>query len=172
MMKKSLLLGSVLFSFLVAAQANTEVYLADISTVDGKTAITNLRNISNNEGYNNQPSFYDDHTLLFSSNRNGQTDIAKFDSTSRQTSWISDTPGGSEYSPLKIPESDKISSVRLDTSGLQRLYGYEISSGKSELILKDAKVGYHVWFSKDILINTVLIDNRMDLVLSNLKDGT
>ena len=169
-MKKLLTFSIVLFSFALHGQPNTEVFLVDITTVDGKTSLTNLRNISNNEGYDNQPSFYDDGTILFSSTRNGQTDIAKYDIASGVISWISDTPGGGEYSPLRIPNSTDISAVRLDTTGLQRLYRYDASSGKSEAIRKDAKVGYHVWYSEDILVNTILVENRMDLVVSHFKD--
>ncbi len=154
------------------AQPNTEVYLLDITEVDGRIELSNLINISNNEGYDNQPSFYDDNTVLFSSTRNGQTDIAKYNMGSMEISWLTDTPRGSEYSPLRIPASDDVSAIRLDTSGLQRLYQYDINTGKSEAIRKDAKVGYHLWYSKNILVNTILVENRMDLVVSNFKDGT
>ena len=171
-MKKLLTLSLALLGLSIYAQPNTEVYLADILTVAGKTTVTNLRNISNNKGYDNQPSFYDENTVLFSSTRNGQTDIAKYDITSEKTSWVSDTPIGSEYSPLRIPDSKDISAIRLDTNGLQRLYRYDTNTGNSKLVLNDAKVGYQVWYSKDILVNTVLVDNGMDLVISNLRDKT
>lgn len=171
-MKKLLTLSIVLFTLSIYAQPNTEVYLLDINEVDGKTELTNLRNISNNEGYDNQPSFYDNNSIIFSSTRNGQTDIAKYNIASKAISWINDTPGGGEYSPLGIPNSTNISAVRLDTTGLQRLYRYNVSTGKSKMIREDAKVGYHVWYSEDILVNTILVENRMDLVVSNLKANT
>lgn len=145
------------------AQPNTEVYLMDITSEDGKTAFTNLRNISNNEGYDNQPSFYDNETILFSSTRNGQTDIAAYNINTGSVTWISNTPEGSEYSPLRIPNSNDISAIRLDTNGLQRLYRYDDLSGESTVIRKNAKVGYHVWHSEDVLVNTILVENRMDL---------
>lgn len=157
---------------IIRAQPNTEVYLLDIGEENGKISLSNLRNISNNEGYDNQPSFYDDDTIIFSSTRNGQTDIAKFEISSGTISWISDTPEGSEYSPLSVQGSKDISSIRLDNNGLQRLYRYDISTGKSEELLKDLKVGYHVWYNDHILVSTVLVENRMDLVVSNLKDKT
>jgi len=171
-MKNILFLILSFASIQLFAQPNTEVFLAEIETIDGKVQLLNLRNISNNHGYDNQPSFFDDKTILFSSTRNGQTDIAKYDIPSTKITWVSNTQTGSEYSPLRIPESDKISSVRLDTSGLQRLYAYSLEINNSELIRDDAKVGYHFWYSKDILMNTVLVENRMDLVLSNLKEKT
>ncbi|HDZ14017.1 MAG TPA: steroid delta-isomerase, partial [Pricia sp.] len=155
----------------VAAQTNTEVYLLDVKTVDGKTEILNPRNISNNEGYDNQPSFYDGETILFSSTRNGQTDIARYDIPSDSVSWITDTASGSEYSPLKIPGKNSISAIRLDTTGLQRLYEYSIWDGSSTELLKDLPVAYHVWYSKDIVVSSVLGDTHMNLVVSNLADA-
>jgi len=169
-MKKLLLASFILAATVIYSQPNTEIFLVDISEANGKISFSNLKNISNNEGYDNQPSFYDDNAILFSSTRNGQTDIAKHDIPSGKISWLTDTAGGSEYSPLRIPGSDDVSAIRLDSTGLQRLYRYSISKGKSELIRKDAKVGYHIWYSKDILVNTILVDNRMDLVVSNFND--
>ncbi len=154
------------------AQTNTEVYLLDIKTVDRKTELVNPRNISNNEGYDNQPSFYDGETILFSSTRNGQTDIARYHIKLDSISWITDTPQGSEYSPLKIPGRNSISAIRLDTTGLQRLYEYSVWDGSSTELLKDLKVAYHVWYTKDVVVSAVLGADGMDLVVSNLKDGT
>jgi len=154
------------------AQTNTEVYLLDVKTVDGKTELVNPRNISNNEGYDNQPSFYDGETILFSSTRNGQTDIARYDIKSDSVSWITDTPQGSEYSPLKIPGKNAISAIRLDTTGLQRLYEYSIWDGSSTELLKDLEVGYYVWHNKDRVVSSVLDDKGLALVVSDLRDGS
>ncbi|NHF59429.1 SnoaL-like domain-containing protein [Flavobacteriaceae bacterium TP-CH-4] len=161
-----------LVSIIAHAQTNTEVYLMDVSTTDGKISLGEPRNISNNEGYDNQPSFYNDNLILFSSTRNRQTDIAQYNVRDNISSWITDTPRGSEYSPLKIPGKKEFSAIRLDTNGLQRLYRYDMESGKPSLLLRDLKVGYHLWFAEDILISTVLVDDRMDLVVSNLQDNT
>ncbi len=153
-------------------QPNTEVYLTDITTTNGETVLSNLRNISNNEGYDNQPSFYDEHTILFASTRNKQTDIAKYDTNTGEISWVTNTAIGSEYSPLRIPNSTAISAVRLDTTGYQRLYRYNSTTGTSKPILKNQKVGYHVWYSKDVLVTTVLVADRMDLIVANLQDNS
>jgi hypothetical protein len=43
----------------------TEVYLFDLDMSNGKPVLSNPKNISNNPGYDNQPSFWDDdHVLL------------------------------------------------------------------------------------------------------------
>ena len=68
----------VMCSFL-SAQEGTEIYLFDLQEQDGQITISNPLNISNKEGYDNQPSFTEDGTaLLFSSFRDGQADISKY----------------------------------------------------------------------------------------------
>jgi len=173
MMNRLLFICLGLICTYLNGQVNTDVYLFDLKIIDGDPVLSNPKNISNNEGYDNQPSFLNDNTVLFSANREDQTDILRFNILEGSTtSWISNTPTGSEYSPLKIPGKKAVSAIRLDLVGLQRLYEYDINTGKSKLILKDLKVGYHVWYNDHILVTTVLVENRMDLVVANLKDNT
>ncbi len=157
---------------LILAQSDTEVYLFDLEVNEGHIGLNNPKNISNNEGYDNQPSFMDDHTLLYAATRDGQTDILRFDLLKGSLkTWITDTPTGSEYSPLKIPEKSSISAIRLDLDGLQRLYEYDIAVGDANVLLKDLKVGYHVWYNKRMLVCTVLVENGMNLVVANVQNG-
>ncbi|MBS9463788.1 nuclear transport factor 2 family protein [Flagellimonas sp. 389] len=171
-------LFSVLTLFLfmscaIQGQTNTDVYLFDLEIKGGEPVLSNPKNISNNDGYDNQPSFLNDNTVVYSATRNNQTDILRFNiEAGSTTSWITNTPDGSEYSPLKVPNKKAISAIRLDLDGLQRLYEYDIQTGDSKEILKDLKVGYHVWYNDHILVSTILVEGRMDLVVNNLKDGT
>ena len=151
------------------AQTNTEVFLMSLDVIDGKKKLGVAQNISVNYGYDNQPSFYNDNLVLFSSTRSGQTDIASYALNRQEKSWMTDTPGGSEYSPTKIPGKKRISAIRLDEDGLQRLYSYPMENGKVKELIPDLKVGYHVWHDPDIIVCTVLVENRMDLVIANLK---
>ena len=163
----------LLFSpFFVVAQTNTEVYLFDIVVEGDQLELANQRNISNNDGYDNQPSFYNDNQVLFASTRNQQTDIVSYNVRDAKVTWINDTGFGSEYSPTKIPNQKAISAIRLDTTGLQRLYQYDFKTGKNKELIKDLVIGYHTWYTNDILVSAVLADGGLDLVVSNLKDGT
>ncbi len=85
---------------------------------------------------------------------------------------MSDTPGGSEYSPLKIPGREAVSSIRLDTTGLQRLYSYPLDGGAPELLIDGLKVGYQLWVDPELLVCTVLREDRMDLVVVNFEDNS
>ena len=64
---------------------NTEVFLFDINSKNNEIELNNKRNISNNDGYDNQPSFYNDNIILFASTRNNQTDIAIVDNGAGNT---------------------------------------------------------------------------------------
>ena len=171
-MKNTFTPALFLLSFLISAQTNTEVYLLDMVATDGKIELDNPKNISNNEGYDNQPSFYDGNTIIFSSTRNGQTDIAQYNIKEGTISWITNTPNGSEYSPLRIPDQNDVSAIRQDVDGTQLLYRNNVVSGNSKVLMEDLVVGYHTWYNKDIVVASVLVEDRMDLVVSNLKKKT
>jgi hypothetical protein len=145
-------------------QTDSEVYLAYMTFRGDTLKVTSSYNLSQNPGYDNQPTF-DSETgvLYYARSRNAQTDIAWFDPESGNTSWYSDTPGRSEYSPMRIPGSGYISAIGLDTTGLQRLYRY--SEEGSQLIIPNLKVGYQLWINPDLLVCTVLVEDHMDLVL-------
>lgn len=153
-------------------QAESEVYLAGLQIVGETISVTPPVNISNNPGYDNQPSFLEDGTLLYSRTRGKQTDIARYNPEDNATSWLSNTPGGSEYSPLKIPGRQGVSAIRLDTTGLQRLYAYPLQGGAPTLLVEGLKIGYHVWVNADLMVCTVLVEDRMDLVVVNFEDGS
>ncbi|KGL61719.1 nuclear transport factor 2 family protein [Polaribacter sp. Hel1_85] len=162
----------VFFSLVFKAQSNTEVFLVEIIKSNKTIELANLQNISNSDGYDNQPCFFDVNTVHFSSTRHGQTDIRSYDINNQEVSWLTDTPFESEYSPLKIPNRQAVSAVHIDNDGLQRLYQYDLANGTSKILLKEVKVGYNVWFTSTILVSSVLVDDKMDLVVSNLDDNS
>lgn len=157
---------------LLWGQADTEVYLADLLAGDAGLSLSAFVNVSDNPGYDNQPAFLDDASLLYSRTRAGQTDIALYSLRDGTTTWVSNTPGGSEYSPLKIPGEAAVSAIRLDTSGLQRLYRYPLPGGEPSLVAEDLKIGYQLWYDAGLLICTVLVEDRMDLVFVYPGEGT
>ncbi|WP_222611355.1 nuclear transport factor 2 family protein [Winogradskyella echinorum] len=156
------------FSF---SQSNTEIFLFELETDNIKIELKNGINISKNEGYDNQPSFIDDRYIAFASTRNGQTDIVKFDTRYNAKVWLNFTEGG-EYTPLKIPNNNALSAVRLDKDGKQRLYSYSLRNGHSTELIKDLVVAYYTWYNEDIIVSAVIEEDNLNLYVSNLKDGT
>ncbi|MBO6607030.1 nuclear transport factor 2 family protein [Psychroserpens sp.] len=165
---------SFLFLFalsLTFAQPNTDIFLFDINSSGSSISVENGENISNNEGYDNQPSFMNDRYILFSSTRDGQTDIAKYDTRYGSKTWLNFTEGG-EYTPLKIPNKNQVSAVRLDPNGKQRLYAYDRSDTKSTELIADLVVAYYTWFNEDIIVSAVIEGEQLNLFVSDLKNQT
>ena len=149
-------------------QADTDVFLFDLEQPDGKVSLSNPKNISNNKGYDNQPSFLDDNTILYAGTRNGQTDIAKYNIAYDTKIWINHTDG-SEYSPILIPNQKAVSSIRLEKDGTQKLYRYSLKNGESDVLIEDIIIGYHAWYNENILISSVLEDNWLSLYSTKLN---
>jgi dipeptidyl aminopeptidase/acylaminoacyl peptidase len=138
---------------------DTEIFLAPLSTANGKLAVGGAVNITNSPGYDNQPSFTPDgQAILFTSVRGGGSlpDIYRYDIRSRQTSRITATPEG-EYSPTVTPDGRHISVVRVEADGTQRLWRFTLDGQQPEIVLADVKpVGYHAWVDDHTLALFVL----------------
>lgn len=159
-------------SKVIIAQVNTEIHLFDIEISGENYQLKNGKNISNNKGYDSQPYFYNDNLILFASERNGQTDIAKYNIRDQEISYINNTEKGGEYSPQKIPNSKNISAVRLDNDGLQRFYEYNFKSGKDKELIHNLKVAYPYWHNKNTLVASVIVNDSLHLIISDVKKKT
>ncbi|VAV86140.1 FIG01018673: hypothetical protein [hydrothermal vent metagenome] len=168
-MQRYLLLLSFLTTLYSFSQPNTDIFLFDLSTENGNFELSNIKNISNNEGYDNQPSFLNNNTILYAGTRKGQTDIVKYTIPYDSKVYINLTEG-SEYSPLKIPNQKAISAIRLDKDGTQKLYKYNLRNGESEVLVDDIIIGYHVWYNENILVSSVLEDGSMSLYTTTIKN--
>jgi len=167
-MKISLIFSILLFTLFSFSQPNTDVFLFDLNTENGKFELSNMKNISDNEGYDNQSSFLNDNTILYVGTRNGQTDIVKYNINYDSKIFINHTEG-SEYSPLKIPNQNAVSSIRLEKDGVQKLYKYNLKNGESEVLIENIIIGYHVWYNDNVLVSSVLEDDGLSLYTTNFK---
>lgn len=168
-MKKSLSYILLLLSIISYAQPNTDIFLFDLSLKDGQLLLSNFKNISDNEGYDNQPSFMSQDILFYSGTRNGQTDIVKYDIETGRMKWISATEG-SEYSPLKIPKRNRASAIRLEKDGTQKLYSYNLKKNVSKPLVDDITIGYHTWFNDKTIVSSVLEDGGLSLYITDFNE--
>jgi hypothetical protein len=156
-----------LLPFFIFSQTNTEVFLFDLNMQNDSFELSNFKNISNNEGYDNQPSFMDDNTILYAGTRNGQTDIVMYDIKSGSKTWVNSTEGG-EYSPLKIPNQNAVSAIRLDADGKQLLYRYDLKTGNNSVLIDKLIIGYHNWFQPNMIVSSVLEKEKLSLYATDL----
>ncbi|MDP2089838.1 MAG: hypothetical protein Q8J84_10615 [Flavobacteriaceae bacterium] len=160
-----------LFGFYTQAQSSTEIYVFDFKNTDEKITLTNPVNISDNEGYDSQPFFLPNvDEILFSSNRNGQTDLVKYSLKTNQKEWLINT-SASEYSPTLTPQNDAVSYIKLEENGTQLLWSFDLKTQKETILIPDLKIGYHVWFDENTIVSFVLGEPNT-LQISDLNSKT
>lgn len=129
------------------APPSTEIFLVELTNRNGRLSAGGPRNITNREGYDNQPAFTDGGlSVLFTSIREGnQADIYKYNISSGSSIKITDTKE-SEYSPTVTSDGKHISVIRVEADSTQRLWKFPLNGGAPSLVLEKIKpVGYHVW---------------------------
>jgi hypothetical protein len=182
------LLGNIMlicpYLFAQLPSSDLEVFLADFTILDDKIELDNLQNVSINEGYDNQPWFSSDgETLLYTSNRGGETDIISLSVNSLEKIWLTETPNRSEYSPQFRPNTEELSYITLSKDGIQDFRNLELTVkngqlGKIETILeKESIIGYYHWFNRDSYLCFVLPTDEKTSTLqwhnfSNHTDST
>ena len=171
-------LGSTLIAmvFSVSACAQglpaTDLWLAKIDAgVPGQPV-----KISQGSGYNNQPHFSADGTVIFytrempAGDGAAQTDIAAYDLARSATTMVNHTPE-SEYSPTPIPGRNALSVIQMNLEQKQYLYAIDIAGGGMEILLPQVEpVGYHAWINDNEVAMFILGDS-MTLQTAKLGAG-
>ncbi len=144
-------LAGTLSAFPAIAQAEQpgapDIFLSSLRLNDGVLAVGAPVNITNRSGYDNQPSFTPDGAaILYTSQREGQTDIYRYDLRTKRTTQVTNTPE-SEYSARVTPDGRSITVVRVEEGGTQRLWRFAIAGQAApQPLLPDVKpVGYYAW---------------------------
>ncbi|MGZ8843266.1 MAG: TolB family protein [Pyrinomonadaceae bacterium] len=140
-----------------AAPPSSDIFLIDVKTKKGELVFGDPQRITNTPGYNNQPSFMPDgKSVLYTSIREKQADIYRYELGTGATSQVTDTPE-SEYSATLMPDKKNISVVRVEADGTQRLWKFSLDGGSPVLILENVKpVGYHHWIDDHTLALFIL----------------
>ncbi|OLD27077.1 MAG: hypothetical protein AUJ04_04835 [Acidobacteria bacterium 13_1_40CM_3_55_6] len=140
-----------------ATPAFSDIFIVDVKNERGGMRFGPPVKITAFAGYNNQPFFLPDgRSILYTSIRDKQADIYRYDLRSRATSQITNTPE-SEYSPTLMPDGKNVSVVRVEADGTQRLWKFPQNGGQPSLILANIKpVGYHLWIDDHTLALFIL----------------
>ncbi len=161
-----------IFCIAQTAPPDVDIYLVDLTVKKGKAQLSNPQNVTNREGYDNQPSFTPDgKALLYTSMRENQTDIYKYELKAKTSLPMTNTPE-SEYSAAVTPSGKHFSTVRVEPDGTQRLWQFEIANPQNaSLVLENLKpVGYYVWANTTQLALFVLGEPN-SLYTASVNDG-
>jgi hypothetical protein len=136
----------------------SDIFIVEVKTDrKGESKFGEPKKITEVAGYNNQPFFMPDGSILYTSFRGKQTDIYRYDVGSGATTQVTNTPE-SEYSPTLMPDKKNISVVRVEADGTQRLWKFPLSGGGApSLIIENVKpVGYHYWIDDHTVVLFIL----------------
>jgi hypothetical protein len=150
-MKKLLfVLLTIVFYTPSFSQPGTEIYLFDLKIKRDKITISNPRNITARQGYDNQPFFHTDKPLLYfvSANEEGRTDIFSYNLQTKVTQRITET-SEREYSPTLTPDKAFLSCIVQRDSGAQDLAKYPVNGGTPKILINNQVIGYHAWAGPD-----------------------
>lgn len=127
---------------------STDIYLVPFNPAGSQLVVGKAVNITDRVGYDNQPFFLPDGSLLYSSIRDdNQSDVYRYDPKTGKTTQVTKTPEH-EYSPTLMPDGKHFSVIRQDAEGNQHLYQYSLDGSQSEMILKTINmIGYHTWLT-------------------------
>ncbi len=154
------------------SQSGTEIYLFDIQISQGQVSISNPKNITDREGYDNQPSFHQTEPIIYFSsfNAKGRSDIKYYNYKTNETKYLTST-NEREYSPTQTPDGKFISCILQRDNGAQDLVKYPINGGDPIVLIKDLLIGYHAWIDNSKLITYVLFENKGELRYFDLSSG-
>lgn len=174
-MKFSSILFFSLFFFQNAfAQPATEVYLLNIQKNGNTFSIapnTKLVNISNNKGYDNQPSFIEKlNAVAYVSSRNEKsTDVFLYNLSTNNTIQLTNN-SEAEYSPKTTPDAKFISVVKDKDQNLTQISLDGLVTEK--LYTSKDSIGYYCWLNKKEMAAFVLSRPKVTLKLINIKNKT
>ncbi len=161
----------LLLSSFAIAQGNSEVFICNIDFDESEIEILNLANISNDPGYDNQPSFASDNHVLFAGNNKGQTDFYRYQINRGSKTLLGGLKSGGEYSPQVIPGQKEIAAVRLDTTGLQRLYRYDIENKTNTTIIDDLVVAYYIFYDANTIAGCYIEEDNLNLFVFKIDEN-
>jgi hypothetical protein len=154
------------------APPSTDIFLAPLSVERGRPVIGSPVNVTHRPGYDNQPSFTpNSRSVLFTSVRDdGQSDIYRYDLTTKATTRVTSTPE-SEYSATVMPGGKRFSVIRVEKDSAQRLWSFALDGSNPRIVIKALKpVGYHAWIGPNDLALFVL-GRPNALVHTNVRSG-
>lgn len=156
------------------AQTATEVYLINITKEGTSFSIdpnTKPINISNNEGYDNQPSFIEKlNAVAYVSSRNNKpTDVFLYDLATAKTKQFTNN-SQAEYSPKTTPDGKFISVVKDVDQNLTQISLDGLVTEK--LYTSKDSIGYYCWLNQSEIAAFTLSKPKVTLKLIHIKNKT
>lgn len=169
-MRKSMLLLFLGITISCFSQLpETDIFLASIHFKGDSCIVSQPENFTKRAGYDNQPSFFDEDQILYTSHREGQTDIYSYSIKAATTRQLTQTPE-SEYSPVALG-TDAFTVVQVEKDSAQRIWSFPMAGGAAKQLEVLSKVGYYCAIDGRTYAAFVLT-TPFSLQIIDLKSGT
>jgi hypothetical protein len=135
---------------LFAQTPGTDIFVGRLGGEGASVTVSSVVNVTARAGYDNQPGFTpDSRSILFTSQRDGQTDIYRYEVVEGRTTPVT-TTAESEYSATPMPGGGRFSTIRVEADSTQRLWSFTMAGEDPQLVFPDiAPAGYHAWLDDD-----------------------
>ena len=157
-----------------AGPPNTDIYIADLSTIGERLWIGELHPVATTARYENQPFFTNDgQSLIYTAaGTSGKTDLWQRTLTSGETRQLTRSPNMSEYSPRISSDGATLTFIQEDETGeITELYSQATSGGSGTPVLALKPLGYYAFFVNDPRVITFLRADTPSLVLTDPDTG-
>lgn len=154
------------------AQPATDIFLADMAVRDGRLEIGVPINVTARDGYDNQPWLLPDGTgFLYSSERDGQTDIFRYDIAAGSAVRVTETPEN-EYSPSLPGDGSRMLVVRWPTDMSTGDLWWFTPDGRPLEVARGSvsRVGYYT-FADEHTLALFINDSIQSFLLSDTRTG-
>jgi WD40 repeat protein len=150
----------------------TDIFVATLSTREGRLSAGPARNLTSRDGYDNQPAWsLDGRWLYFTSGRDGQFDIYRTELATGRSERVTTTDAESEYSATFMHGGTAISVIRVERDSTQRLWRVPLDGSPSTVILERVKpVGYHAW-ADSVTLALFVLGSPNTLQLADTRTG-
>lgn len=148
----------------------TDIWLVDLVRGSDGLEARNARNLTDRAGYDNQPAFISNNTLLITSmTADEQTDAWRLELDEQTAVAVLETPE-SEYSPTPVPGGG-VSVVRVARDGTQQLWWLPPGGDQYQLLFPMLEgVGYHAWVDA-ARVALFMVRNPSELHVANRETG-
>ncbi len=144
----------LIYNVALAQQPNTDVWLFPLRTEKNVLQLKPGVNITNREGYDNQPSWDTNDKRIFfvSVKEDKQSDVYFYDLGKKKITQVTKTIE-SEYSPTLIDNGKKLACVVVEKDSAQRVWTYDTQTGAMlQPLFNEDSIGYFTLLNKDSVL--------------------
>lgn len=151
----------------------SDIWLADIRIKENSIYFGAAKNSTNSPGYDNQPYFLNDTTLLYTRIAGDlQADIYQYFLGKKINVKFTDTKE-SEYSARLIPSKKAISVVEVEKDSAQRIWRFDLAGKDGTVYIPHIdSVGYYAWLNDSTFAAFILTEPSSLQICSTTHKNT